>query len=696
MAVTTIQTGDGSQEASASTFRPGGFGPSPTPDLRTNVAAPLDVRGAPSQASYLAAQLQQSLDTMRWPLMSAERIQGMQREQQAEAQGRGDAAAGNVNPELVQKDSAYQRGAMTTLGQKYGYQLAQWAQQQITDPNSGWSGMTQQQLMAALDAQSRKTMGGMETDPYFASAAAPIVQHIHNEVLGWKVKAQHDSDVEQMRSNTGAALTMAAQGGPAFNYAQAFATYRNTFGGDGNLARTTLDQDILSYAQANRNLQALDYIQPAPGQTALPPKTQLMVSEARTAITRANTEAQAQYTQSQSFGVLSAWDKQLTGRTPIPFSEINQAVQQHRITQQQGLEYYDKSLKLGEQLDRQTGASTILASGQPWWDAVGTPKEAGKAPYTKQDFVAANDAAIDKLPEEQRDAAAVMRTRQYGLIYTPLATRVNNEPVTTAQGVKDVLSTYNAMNSTDASITGQYFSDPRRLAEVHQMLTLRQAGMGDDDIATYMQKHTGAQSAQDVGAKASDINKALATTTFQSGHFWNGGKVDMATIANPGQVQQRALALAHQMAASGACTGATCAAAAAKAVIDQSYVIKLSDNHSLVIPRAVTDPPVSQSQSALQFWYNKALPDIAKATGHDAADLRLVPNSSQPGSYTLTDSTGLPVTEQAFTLPAIVSYWQKAQGDAVRAKQQTAAATAVRSAQGQAAALNSEVNLIGR
>ncbi len=704
--IAPIQTGDGSEEATASAFRPGSFGPSPTPDLRTNVAAPLDVRGAPSQASFLAAQLQQSLETMRWPMMTAERVQGMQHARQMEQQGTADAMSGNIDPNVEEADSSYRSGAVRVVAQKAAIKAVQGWSQFAQDPQNGIGQMGPQQLLATMDGYFRKQLGGLERDPMAAAAIEPLIAHTMNETVGRVTNSQITEKFNDGLANASAlAENQASHGGASagitgagvFNYGQQLDTLTALAAGNRAYAKGQLDQALVQTAVAQKNTSILDLIQTAPGQNAIAPKTQLLMSEARTTIERANKEAQAQYTQAQSFGVLAGWDQQLAGKTPVPFSQINQAVQQHRITQEQGLEYYQRSLTLGEQLDRQAGASNILASGQPWWDAVGTPKADGKAPYTKQDFTNANDAAIDKLPQEQRDTAAIMRTRQYGLVYSPLAARVNSEPVTTAQGVKDVLSTYNSMNSTDAGVTGQYFSDPKRLAEVHQMLTLRQSGMGDADIATYMQKSAGPQSPEAVGVKAADINKALGTSTFQSGHFWNGGPVDMATIANPGQVQQRALALAHQMAASGSCTGATCATAAAKAVIDQSYVIKLSGgNHSLVIPRAVSDPPTSQSQPALQYWYDNALPGIAKATGHDAFDMRLVPNPSQPGSYTLTDSTGLPVSEQTFTLPAIVAYWQKGQGDAVRAKQQTAAATAARSAQGQAAAINSEVNLIGR
>jgi hypothetical protein len=124
-------------------------------------------------------------------------------------------------------------------------------------------------------------MGGMENDPDFATAAAPIVQHVNNEVAGWNIKTQHDAMGEQMSANTGAQLGMASQGGPAFNYGNTFSQYKNYFGGDGTRARTALDRDITSYAVANHDASALNSIAPAPGQTALPPQTQLEISEAR-------------------------------------------------------------------------------------------------------------------------------------------------------------------------------------------------------------------------------------------------------------------------------------------------------------------------------------------------------------------------------------------------------------------------------
>lgn len=675
--VAPIQTGGGEQPATGGAFHTQGFAPTAIPTMTTNVTAPLDVRAGPSQASVLAQQLQESLQSMRWPMMEAERSQGMAQAKGQFDQGTADAMAGKIDENTAKVDSNYRAGVVRVTAQRAALNAVGAWTQYVGDPKNNVAAMSPQQIVDAHDAFMQKQLGGLERDPVAASAIVGIVQHSANETLGQFVQFKRQENFTDGVSNAVRLASMQTQhGGNAFSYQDQLSTLTALAEGNRAAAKQALDTGLIQEAVAQRNPALLNMVQPAPGQS-LAPKTQLMVSEAQSSIARANKEALAQYTQAQSFGVLSGYDRMLASKTPVPSSQIQADLKANRITEPQALSYYEKSLKLGEQLDQQAGASNILASGEPWWNAVGAPKAPGKvAPYTKSDFVNANDAAIDKLPQEQRDTAAIMRTRQYGLVYSPLAARVNNEPVTTEQGVKDVLSTYNVMNSSDASVTGEYFSNPKRLAEAHQMLTLRQTGMGDADIAKYMQAHSGAQSVEAEGVKAADINKALSTSTFQSGVF-GFGTVDMGNIANPGQVQQRALTLAHQMAASGACTGATCAAAAAKAVIDQSYVIKLSGNHSLVIPRAVTDPPVSQSQPALQHFYDNVVPQIAKATGHDAADLRLIPNRSQPGSYTVTDSTGLPVTEQAFSLPAIVSYWQKSQGDAVRAQQQTAAARAV-------------------
>lgn len=673
-----IQSLDGSQPAAAGAPRvpPGGFSPTPTPTMTTNVTAPLDVSAGPGQTAFLAAQLRQSLDTLRRPLMYAEEAQGMAEATKSLQQGEADAMAGKVDTATAQANGNYNAGVVRVTAQRAALNATTAWQQWVADPKNNVSAMNPQQLLTAHDKFMRQQLGGLEGDPVAAQAMEPILTHSANETVGRFIQYKTQENFETGVTNAvQLAQAQSVHGGAAFQYGQQLDTLTALAHGNRSYAKGELDSALVQAAVANHNPALLDMIQAAPGQ-ALSPKTQLMVSEARGSIARANKEALAQYTQSQSFGVLAGYDRMLAEKTPIPGSQITADLKANRITQSQALSYYEKSLKLGEQLDRQAGASQILAAGTPWWDHVGTQQPGSTKVYTKQDFVDANDAAIAKLPPEQRDMAAIVRTRQYGLVYSPLAARVSSEPVTTSDGVKDVLGAYNSMNSVDASITGQYFSDPKRLAEVHQMLTLRQSGMSDGDIAEYMQKHGGAQSPEALGAKAADINKALGTATFQSGTL-GFGEVDMANIANPGQVQQRALTLAHQMAASGACTGATCASAATKAVIDQSYVIKLSGNHSLVIPRAVTDPPVSQSQPALQYWYDNVVPGIAKATGHDAADLRLIPNPSQPGSYTLTDSTGLPVTEQAFTLPAIVSYWQEKRGDKVRAQQQTAAARAV-------------------
>jgi hypothetical protein len=278
--VTPLDAGDGSQAVTASAVRGGNYGPSPTPQIHTNVAAPLDVRGGPSQFSFLAAQLQSSLETMRWPLMSAERVAGMEHARQMLSQGKGDAAAGTVNQELSEKDGAYQQGVMSTLGQKHGYAVLTWVQQQMQDPNSGWDKLTPTQVAQQVDAQAQKQMGGMETNGYFATAAAPIVQHAIQEASGWRIKAIHDNDVGQMHANTSSSLQTALAGGPAFDYNKTFATYKNTFGGNGQLARASLDNDILQYARGNLDPRVLSNIQPAPGQTSLPPKTMAEITQA--------------------------------------------------------------------------------------------------------------------------------------------------------------------------------------------------------------------------------------------------------------------------------------------------------------------------------------------------------------------------------------------------------------------------------
>lgn len=669
MNVNPIQSGDGSQAVSAGAggvprgmYGPG-FGPTPTPNLETNVTAPLDVRGAPGGAQFIAGQLQQSLSAMRFPMMEAARAQGMEQARQLLAQGRSDASAGTINKALLGKNNAYNQGVNTTLGQKYGYALQTWVEQQRADPQSGWSQMTPQQIANTVDAQARKTMGGMENDPYFASSAAPIVQHAVNEAVGWRIKAQHASDLDSADQNVANALHSWANGGPAFNYQQQFQTYKNLFGGNGQMARARLDQQVVGAAIGSGNAQYLDAITPAPGQQALPGRVAQMVEQARASINVKAQEQLHQQQQANEFSVGAGWDQRLANKQPIPFAEIQQQVDGKKISPAFGLSYAARSDKLQVSLAKQSDALRVLNGGGDWATQVGVKLPDGHR-LTMADFQNAANDYIDKIPEAQRPSAAVAFTREHpGLTYEPLKETLSTLPLTSESGVKQTLDAYQQMENTDPAVAADYFPNAKRLAEVHQMLTMRQQGMSNADIAAHF-KMFGMQPVASDGVKVADVNKAVASLDFQ--HHWFGRNVTMANIANPGEVRSRILALSHLCAQSGALTGQQCVKESTRQVLNSSYVVDIGPGRSLVIPRSKTDPPTSIMQPALESWYQKTLPGIAKSAGYtgNADDLRLVPSTIHPGNFILTDPTGQPVVNGYITMSTIAKQWQTAQAKA--------------------------------
>ncbi len=284
-----LQSGDGSQPVAAGTFHVGNFGPSPTPQINTNVAAPLDVRGAPGQASFLAAQLQQSLSALRFPAMEAARAQGMQRARQMTAQGMADAMSGNIDPELAAKDAAYNSGAVKVTAQKAAIQTVGAWQQFATDPANGLDKMTPQQIVDTQDQFFRKHLGGLENNASAAVAIEPIVTHAMNETLGRTIQYQSAQRFEDGLNNAATlAASQAIHGGAnvgvtgkgVFNYQDQLNTLTTLAGGNRAVAKAQLDGAITQTAIAQNNAGILDAIQTAPGQ-ALAPRTAEMVQEAR-------------------------------------------------------------------------------------------------------------------------------------------------------------------------------------------------------------------------------------------------------------------------------------------------------------------------------------------------------------------------------------------------------------------------------
>lgn len=690
--VDPIQDGDGSQAATASAFRVGNFGPSPTPRLETNVAAPLDVRSGPSQASYLAAQLQQSLESMRYPMMTAERIAGMKQAQQMGDKGTAAAVSGNVDPALMQKDQNYNAAVTRVIAQRHGLQAVNAWQQYIADPKNNAASMTSQQLLQAHDDFMRKALGGLESNPNAATVLAPLIQHSANETLGrFHLYKQNENFQDGLTTAVGVASAAVQHGGP-FDYQGQLSTLTTLAGGNRSVAKAQLDKGLIQQALADHNPALLGLIQAAPGQSGPAPATALAISDARDSINRYTAEQASQGIQQRQYGILSQWDNSLTSKTPISQAAINEAVANKDITPEAGLMYLQKSNDLREHMAATTAANTATNAGAPLYTLAGQQipgAKPGKV-YTQEILQKSFDANIDRLPPNQRINAAVRGTQQHGFVYTPLASTANNEPLNTEQGVKDVTGLYNGLNSVDASVTGKYFS-PKRLAEVRQILQMKQAGMSDADIATWTQKHGDPQTPEAVGIKAASINSALAnagwTVSGPRAHWYTPGTSSnvpvLSGIANPGQLTARVKTRAGFLAQSGLCTPDVCVSEAARQIKDESYTIDVGNGHSLVIPMTKSDPPPGLSQPALQDFFDNHAVQIANADGWhgDKSELRLIPNTVQPGTYTLMDATGRAVSRDTFTLAGIVGAYQKSAYGRIQAQQQTAAARAVKGEQ---------------
>lgn len=689
MAIDPIQSGDGSQAAVASAPRAPGFTPSPLPTNGTNVAAPLDVRAGPSQASLLAGQLETSLQSLRWPMMQAERAHGEQAAKQNYDKGSADALANQVSDDVMQKDANYRAGVVRVRAQHSMIVASDAWQQWVADPKNNVAGMSPTQFTQAHDQFMRQQLGGLEQDPVAVDALMPLIQHSANESLGRFLQFKHQQNFSDgLTTSVQLAQAQLQHGGNLFDYEKQLSTLTALAVGAGHSrsdAKATLDNSLIQAAVAGHSGGLLNMIQPAPGQKALAPATQLAVSEARDSITRYNAEQTAQATQQRQSSVLSAWDVSLMQKTPIAQSAITEAMHNGVITPQAGLMYSDKSDELRKHLQAGTAATTAINSGTPLYTLVGQQipgAKPGKV-FTPELLQKHFDARVGALPQEQRIAAAVRGTQQQGYVYSPLASTANNEPINTAQGVKDVLGLYNGLNSIDASVTGKYFN-PRRRAEVSQLVQMKQSGMSEADIATWVQKHGEPETPEAVGVKASAINAGLSSWTVPGprAHWYTpAGHSNLPVldgIANPGQVASRVKMRAAFLAQSGICTPDVCVSEAGKQIQDESYTIDVGNGHSLVIPMAKSDPPPGLSQPALQSFFDNHAVQIANVDGWhgDKSELRIVPNTVQPGTYTLMDATGRTVSRDTFTLAGIVSAYQKDAFARIQAQQQTAAARA--------------------
>ncbi len=157
-----------------------------------------------------------------------------------------------------------------------------------------------------------------------------------------------------------------------------------------------------------------------------------------------------------------------------------------------------------------------------------------EAPFTKEDFQNALTARVNQAPVEQRPAIAAQFTKANGLIYEPLQSTLSNEPLNTAQGVKDVLGAYQSMGSTDQTVLGAYFTNPERRATVDAMVNLRKQGWADDKIADYMTQVDPKKARDDYQQfRARDVQQIIRDMKVNDASFF--GKLLLSDLANGGE-----------------------------------------------------------------------------------------------------------------------------------------------------------------
>jgi hypothetical protein len=670
MATTPIDSGDGSQAAAAGSFRPSGFAPAPIPTTTTNVAAPLDVRAGPSGASVLAQQLEQSLQSLRYPISRAEMAQGAETGKQNFEQGSADALANKVSDDVMEKDQNYRAGVMRVRAQGSMIQAADAWQQWVANPKNGVAGMSPTQFAMAHDQFMRGQLGGLETDPTAAETLLPLVQHSANESLGRFLQYKHQQNFSDgLTTSVQLAQSQLQHGGTLFDYEKQLGTLTALAvgaGGSRSDAKTALDTGLIQAAVANHNGALMDLIKPAPGQSALAPATQLKIDEAKDSITRYNNEQTQQGVQQRQFGILSAWDDSLAKKIPISESAIDEAVKNKDISQDSGLSYLNRSNDLREKLTTQAAAFHVLTSTPGnWYSQLGKQIPGAKpgVTFTKDKFQYAADQSIASLPPQQQVQRAFQLTQSTNLTYTPLKATLENEPLNTPTGIKDVIGQYGAMAARDTSVASQYFSDPKRLAEVKKLYSMKQQGMSDDDIATWVQKHTGSmeQSGAAATIKGASMQQAITKWKLDAD---DGSTVSLNDLANAGAVEGRVRSTFQRIMQSPLYSSGDAGQAlqlAQQQVRDSSYVLNVGPGHSLMIPRATSDPPADLSQHALQWFYTNRIPEIAKSNGHtgDTDGITLVPNPSQPGSFDLVNRFYEPVGHASYSLNDIAAKYSE-------------------------------------
>lgn len=667
MSIDPIQSGDGSQAAVASAPRAPGFTPTPPPTNGTNVAAPLDVRAAPSQASILATQLTNSLQQLRWPMMQAERAHGEQVAKQSYAQGSGDALANQVDDDVMAKDANYRAGVVRVRAQRSMIMASDAWQQWVADPKNNVAGMSPTQFVQAHDEFMRRQLGGLEQDPVAVDALMPLIQHSANESLGRFLQFKHQQNFSDgLTTSVQLAQAQLQHGGNLFDYEKQLSTLTALAvgaGGSRSDAKAALDNSLIQAAVAGHDGALMKFIQPAPGQSGLSAATQAKIAEATDSITRYNNEQAQQGIQRRQFGILSAWDDSLAKKIPIAESAIREAVNNKDISPQSGLSYLNRSNDLRERLATQASAFHVLNTAPAnWYAYVGQQipgAKLGKV-YTKEMFQYAADQNIARLPLEQQAQAAFQLTQTSGLTYSPLQSTLNNKPLNTSQGIKDVLQAYHAMNSMDATVTGKYFNDPKRLADVHKLDSMQQSGMSYDDIANWVQKHAAQEgNIQTFSMKGAKLQQTLNNWSIGTD---DGSKLKLSEFANAGVIQSRVQAAARQIGQSGLYSDPQeILQEAQRQVLNSSYVIHLSPGYSLMMPFAKSDPPAGTSQRALQWFYDKQLPKLVKDARYsgDPTDVRLVPNPTQPGTLDLVDRFYNPVGRASYTLHNIVAKYSE-------------------------------------
>jgi hypothetical protein len=663
----------GQQSASEQAVSSPGFGATDsTAQTKLGVFAPLDVKAAPAQAEALANAL-----NVGWSLAKPQLLKDTERTGKEDAAaGEVAAATSSVDPVKAATIEGYRIGAARGTTEKNTLQSLMGATDLINkDANDGgWANLPAPQLLDKIDEYFRGKLGGLETSPESAQVIAPMIQHFMNEAAGNRI-ARDVRNTQSQAQDTVSALAMhAAQANDgSFDPQVQMDKMAQTFLGDRSAANQAYVAAVTQAAVAAHNPDIIDKFIPksvttADGQTidgpGFVPKNAAAIEAARINATELQKKDNAIATGVNKDVYVKTLVDKVHANVPLDFQkDLIEPVQKGVLTPPEAIEWYQKSVDEHDKHAPDTFAANVLARGLPWYTYDGTQIDAQGHRVTKENFEHAATDAVSALPKEQQPAGAVEMTRRQGLIFKPLESTINNQPLNTQQGVKGILDAYGAMKNTDATITAQYFTNPARREQVEYMDQQRTAGMSDADIATQMKSHDFKQAADDYNLHLGPlVNKQLDNFKIDGSHWLAGDihSVNLNDLVNGGQVMAQVRNTARVIGEQGLSNDpTTIISRAEKQVLDQNYLIKMNEGHSVLLPRTGNDPP--NAQEALQDFYKTQMPDLIKKAGYkgDPADVVLTPNPYQRGVLDLVDHTGHQVSADQFTISGISQSYTK-------------------------------------